>query len=159
MAKKLTLFDKIKNSINYGINSINSSQFFIAIIMLIMNVGSKYAAVNFSKTQEAYLKSILGRQLLIFSVVFMATRNLITSLIILLIFVVLADYAFNEESRFCVLPQTFKELKNTLDTNNDGKVSQKEVEDAMKILKEAKKQDMKIKKLEAFTKFKSSVNI
>jgi hypothetical protein len=159
MAKKLTLFDKIKNSINYGINSINSSQFFIAIIMLIMNVGSKYAAVNFSKTQEAYLKSILGRQLLIFSVVFMATRNLITSLIILLIFVVLADYAFNEESRFCVLPQTFKELKNTLDTNNDGKVSQKEVEDAMKILKEAKKQDMKIKKLEAFTKFKSTVNI
>ena len=160
MAKKvITFYQKLKDMLNYSINSVNNSQFFIAIIMLIMNVGSKYVAVNFSKTQEAYLKSIMGRHLLIFSVEFMATRNLLTSLLVLLIFVILADYAFNENSRYCVLPQTMKEIKNTLDTDGDGKISQKEVENAIKLLKKAKKEKEEKVRLESFSKFKSLVNI
>ena len=157
--KNLSLYETFKSYFNYGITSINNSQFFIAIIMLIMNVGSKYIAVNFSKTQEAYLKMIMGRHLLIFSVAFMATRNFITSIVVLLVFVILADYAFNENSRFCVLPQTMKDIKNAIDTNNDGKISQKEVEDAIKILKKAKEQKEKKKQIEKFTKFKSLLNI
>ena len=86
--KSLSLYEKFTSYFNYGITSINNSQFFIAIIMLIMNVGSKYIAVNFSKTQEAYLKMIMGRHLLIFSVAFMATRNFITSMVVLLFFVI-----------------------------------------------------------------------
>tara|TARA_Y100000992_G_scaffold273254_1_gene215368 strand:- start:12 stop:494 length:483 start_codon:yes stop_codon:yes gene_type:complete len=157
--KSLSMYETFKSYFNYGITSINNSQFFIAIIMLIMNVGSKYIAVNFSKTQEAYLKMIMGRHLLIFSVAFMATRNFIVSLIVLLIFVILADYAFNENSRFCVLPKTMKKIKSALDTDGDGKVSQKEIEDALKLLTKAKEQKAKEKHIEKFTKFKSLLNI
>ena len=157
--KSISMYETLKSYFNYAINSINNSQFFIAIIMLIMNVGSKYIAVNFSKTQEAYLKMIMGRHLLIFSVAFMATRNFITSLTVLLIFVILADYAFNENSRFCVLPQTMKQIKSALDTDKDGKISQKEIEDALEVLSKANKQKQKEKHIEKFTKFKSLLNI
>ena len=72
--------------------------------MLIMNVGR--IAVNFSKTQEAYLKMIMGRHLLIFSVALWQQK--FYHIINTLIFVILVDYAFNENSRFCVLPKTMK---------------------------------------------------
>ena len=157
--KKEGFFESIKNLINSGTQSINQSQFFIAIVMLLMNIGSKYIAINFSKTQEAYLKAIMGRHVVIFCVAFMATRNLIISLLVLLVFVILADYAFNENSRFCILPQTMRDLKDSLDTDGDGKISQKEIEDALKVLKDAKKNKEKRKQIEAFTKFKSLVNI
>lgn len=162
MAKKNTInlfINNVKNKINYGAESINKSQFFIALIMIIMNIGSKYIAVNFSKSQEAYLKVILGRQLLIFSVAFMATRNVITSFVILLIFVILADYAFNEDSQFCILPQSFKDLKHSIDLDGDGKISKEEVAKALEVLKKSKLQNENLKKKEAFTKFKSTVNI
>ena len=158
MVKKLTFFENIKNYINYGAESVNNSKFFIAIVMLAMNLGSKYVAINFSKSQEAYLKLIFGRQLLIFSVAFMATRNIYVSFMVLLGFVILADYAFNEDSRFCVLPQSFKDLKLAIDTDGDGKISAEELKNALDVLSKSKKQKEKQKNLEAFTHFKSSIN-
>jgi len=158
MVKKLSLFESMKNYMNYGAESINNSKFFIAIIMIAMNLGSKYVAVNFSKSQEAYLKLIFGRQLLIFSVAFMATRNIYISFMVLFGFVILADYAFNENSRFCVLPKSFKDLKHAIDTNNDGKISEEELKNAIEVLTKSKKQKEAQKSKEAFTRFKSTLN-
>lgn len=158
MVKKLTFFENMKDYINHGAESVNNSKFFIAIVMIAMNLGSKYVAINFSKSQEAYLKLIFGRQLLIFSVAFMATRNIYISFMVLIGFVILADYAFNENSRFCVLPKSFKDLKHAIDTNNDGKISEEELKNAIEILSKSKKQKELQKTKEAFTHFKSSVN-
>ena len=52
-----------------------------------------------------------------------------------------------------------KEIKKTLDTDGDGKISQKEVENAIKLLKKAKKEKEEKVRLESFSKFKSLVNI
>jgi len=158
MVKKLTFFENMKDYMNYGAESVNNSKFFIAVVMIAMNLGSKYVAINFSKSQEAYLKLIFGRQLLIFSVAFMATRNIYISFMVLLGFVILADYAFNEDSRFCVLPQSFKDLKHAIDTDGDGKISEEELKNAIEILSKSKKQKEAQKTKEAFTHFKSSVN-
>ena len=77
---------------------------------------------------------------------------------VLLGFVILADYAFNEDSRFCVLPQSFKDLKHAIDTDGDGKISAEELKNALDVLSKSKKQKEKQKNLEAFTHFKSSIN-
>ena len=51
-------------------------------------------------------------------------------------FVILSDYLFNENSKLCVIPQT---LISKIDTNNDGKLSDDEINKAISALKRAKK--------------------
>jgi hypothetical protein len=87
--------------------------------MIILNIGSRYIELKFSKTQESYLRMVLGRQILIFAVAWMGTRDIYLSLIVTLIFTLLSDFALNENSNFCLLPETFKTISSSLENNND----------------------------------------
>ena len=130
---------KIKDkSIFSGLRVLNDNKFFAGLIILIMNIGSKYISVELSKTQENYIKYSLGRQILIFAIIWMGTRDIVTSLIMTIIFILFADYLFNEHSRYCVIPEKYKELNITPEAEKT-KVSQKEVNDAIQILKLARK--------------------
>ena len=71
---------------------LNDNKFFAGIVMLTMNIGSKYISIELSKTQENYIKYSLGRQILIFAVLWMGTRDIVTSLILTVIFILFADY-------------------------------------------------------------------
>lgn len=113
----------------------NDSKFFAGIVMLIMNIGSKYAIIELSKTQESYLKYSLGRQLLVFSILWIGTRDIFTALILTVIFIVFVDYLFNENSRYCIIPEQYKELQQEL----GDKVTQQEVNQAIYTLKKARK--------------------
>jgi hypothetical protein len=115
--------------------SLNDSKFFAGIVMLIMNIGSKYAVVELSHTQESYLKYNLGRQLLIFSILWVGTRDIFSSLILTAIFILLVDYLFNENSRYCIIPEKYKELREEL----GEKVTQQQVNEAIYTLKKARK--------------------
>ena len=128
-----------KNDFHKGIMTLNNNKFFAGLIMLILNIGSKYITIEFSPSQEAYLKNNIGRQFLIFAILWMGSRDIYISLIMTAVFIILADYLFNETSNFCILPSKFtklnKELTNTIDKNNDGNISKKEIRDALNILK------------------------
>lgn len=130
---------KVLKNIYESINSLNSSKFFAGIIMIFLNIGSKFVTLNLSKSQETFLKYILSRQLLIFAVAWMGTRDIIMSLILTAVFVVLADFLTNEHSRFCVMPESYKKLHKLVDTNNDGVLSEDEIAQSIKILEKAKK--------------------
>ena len=130
---------KILEHVDKGIRSLNSNKFFAGLIMLTLNLGSKFITIKFSPSQEAYLKNTVGRQLLIFAIAWIGTRDIYYSLGLTAIFVVLADYLFNEGSKLCVLPQSFKDLKKDIDLNNDGVISNDELEKAIKTLQKHKK--------------------
>jgi hypothetical protein len=119
------------------LKSLNDNKFFAGIIMLTMNIGSKYISIELSKTQENYIKYSLGRQILIFAVLWMGTRDIFTALVLTIIFILFADYLFNEHSKYCVIPEQYKELSMAMDVPNN-KVTQKEVNDAIKVLKTAR---------------------
>ena len=54
------------------------------------------------------------------------------------------EFLLNEHSNFCIIPDY---MIHTIDTNNDGFISDEELQMAMKVLKKAKKQkDMLTKK-------------
>jgi hypothetical protein len=119
------------------LKSLNDNKFFAGIVMLTMNIGSKYISIELSKTQENYIKYSLGRQILIFAVLWMGTRDIVTALILTIVFILFADYLFNEHSKYCVIPEQYKELHMAIDPNTT-KVTQKEVNDAIKVLKTAR---------------------
>lgn len=144
----------ILDSIHKGILSLNSNKFFAGLIMLILNLGSKFITVKFSASQEAYLRNSVGRQLLIFAIAWIGTKDIYYSLAITAIFVVLADYLFNEDSDWCVLSDNFKALKTEIDLNGDGIISDEELNKAIKTLQTYKKNQLHKAQKTAYQKFK-----
>jgi hypothetical protein len=129
MKKKVT---KPKKGIYKLLSIVNDNKFFAGIIMLTMNIGSKYVSIKLSKTQENYVKYSLGRQILVFAILWMGTRDIFTSLVLTAVFILLADYLFNENSKFCVIPNKYKEL-------DDKQINEDDVNEAINTLKIAQK--------------------
>jgi hypothetical protein len=123
---------------------LNNSKFFAGVVMILLNVGSKFIAIQFSKSTEEYLKMNITKQLLVFAMAWMGTRDIYTALVITAVFVVLSDHLFNEESKFCLVPHKYRLLDKVLDTTGDGFVSEEEIKNAERILEKAK-QEKKVK--------------
>tara|TARA_B100000424_G_scaffold158136_1_gene120943 strand:- start:1195 stop:1677 length:483 start_codon:yes stop_codon:yes gene_type:complete len=121
-------------------NNIGTSKLFLGLMMIFMNLGSRYIEIKLTKGQEMILKNI-AREVLIFTIAFLGSRDIFISLIITAVFIILSNFVFNENSKFCVLPQKYKKIINIMDTNGDGKVSQEELDKAYDILNRANEQD------------------
>ena len=108
--------------------------------MLMLNIGSKYIVIELSPNQESYFRNNVARQMLIFAIAWMGTRDILISLYITAAFTILTQFLLNENSDFCILPKSLQKLNTVLDKNNDGVISKKEIDDAIKILNKAKSQ-------------------
>ena len=130
---------KLFKHVHDSVASLNSSKFFTGLMMILLNLGSKYITVKLSKSQEAYFRNNIAREVLIFSICWMGTRDIYVSIILTASFYILSQHLFNEESSYCVLPQKYREF-HLFDTNKDGEVSQQEITDAVNLLTKAKQQ-------------------
>ena len=143
--------------LGYYLGLLNNSKFFSGLIMIFMNIGSKYITIEFSKSQEAYLRNSMGRQFLIFAISWMGTRDILMALGLTAIFNVLANHLFNEDSKFCIIPHRYRNYENILDLNNDDEVTEKELNKAKKILNQYKEKEKMREKLRNLNNFKLSV--
>ena len=133
------------------VEKLNTSKYFLGIMMILLNIGSKYITVKLSKSQEAYVRNHVLRELLIFSVCWMGTRDVYISLILTAVFFVLTQHLFNEESPYCVVPKKFRLLAKVIDTNNDGATSEQEINNAIAILEKARRENEQKKQKHSFT--------
>ena len=126
--------------------------------MILLNVGAKFITIQFSKSTEEYLKNTISKQILVFAMAWMGTRDIYAALGLTAVFTILSDYLFNEESALCVVPQKYRILHTLIDTNNDGKVSETELAAAMSILEKAKKEKQQLNQNKAFSNFNFQIN-
>ena len=70
---------------------LTTSPFFIGISALLINVGSRYIAHEFSDNDKEYSENILLRRIAIFAVCFAGTQDLIVSIMLTAAFVILAS--------------------------------------------------------------------
>lgn len=122
------------------ISSLNTNMFFAGIMMLTLNIGSRYVQLNLSPSAESYLKYAITKEFLIFTIAWMGTRSIYVALTLTAAFIILSDYVFNDKSRFCMLPEKFKKMQSSIDLNDDKIISELEIKNAMEILEKAKKQ-------------------
>ena len=132
---KTTIFTPLFNGLSYANHNImylNNSKFFAGVVMILLNIGSKFITIQFSKSTEEYLKYTVSKQLLIFSMAWMGTRDIYSALGLTAVFTILSDYIFNEESSLCIVPHKYRVLHKLIDTNNDGVVNDTEYSDFYK---------------------------
>ena len=120
------------------IGRLNSSKYFTGIVMIMLNIGSRFVEIKLSDSMEQYIKYNIAREVLIFSMAWMGTRDIIVALLLTAAFVVLSDFLLNAKSNLCILPNKQKYLK--VDTNKDGIITDIEINNAIELLERAKKQ-------------------
>jgi len=133
--------------INNAINSLNSSTFFAGIMMICLNIGSRYIQLNLDESTESYIKYALTKEILVFTISWMATRNIYSALVLTAVFVVLADFILNEKSNYCLLPKKFIKSRKLGEYTNNKVITDKEYGDAMDIVQKYKTQKSKSNQL------------
>jgi hypothetical protein len=92
----------IQSPFEQTILGINSNPYFIGTMMLLLNLGGRFIAMEMTKGQEQFFQNVWIRRLLLFTVVFVGTRNIIVAFWMSLIIILLLSYLFNENSDLCI---------------------------------------------------------
>ena len=95
-----SIFD-IFSFLNTHIMYLNNSKFFAGIIMILLNLCSKFITLQFSKSTEEYLRMTVTTQLMVFAMAWMGTRDIYAALVLTAVFTILSEHIFNEESNMC----------------------------------------------------------
>jgi hypothetical protein len=153
---KPTIFTPLTNGFSYmnqHVMYLNNSKFFAGVIMILLNVGSKFITIQFSKSTEEYMKWSICKEILVFAMAWMGTRDIYAALGLTAVFTILSDFLFNEESSYCIVPQKYRVLEKLIDTNDDNVVSELELSAAVAVLEKAKREKQRKNQKEAFKKF------
>jgi hypothetical protein len=137
-------FTKLFEYLHDNVQAINNSKIFAGLMIITLNIVSKFANIKLSKTLESYLKFTFSRQILVFAIAWMGTRDIYIALFITVIFVILTEYLLHEDSAFFVLPEEFRDYHISLleNENNSDIVTEDDVRKALEVLEKAKVQKM-----------------
>jgi hypothetical protein len=82
------------------IQYVEASPMFAGVMMLLLNVGSRYITHEYSDNDEEYMQNIFLRRLAIFAACFVGTRSIITSVLLTAGFVILSAGLFRGKSTY-----------------------------------------------------------
>ena len=91
---------------------LGNSPLFNGSIMLLSNIGGKYLALDLPQNIDVLFQQYaLLRYLILFSIFFMATRDIKISVLLTLFYFIIIKFLINEKSHFCILKQKEKDNK------------------------------------------------
>jgi hypothetical protein len=141
MSNKNKIENAFSNLVNYlhnNVNALNNSKLFAGLMIIILNISSKFVTIKLSKTMESYLKYTFSRDVLIFAIAWMGTREIYIAFVVTILFIIVMDYLLNESSAFCCLPSKFTDYHVSL---LDGdKVTDEDIKRAKEVLEKARLQ-------------------
>ena len=149
---KNSVLTDILEYLHKNIRAVNDSKIFAGLMIITLNIVSRFVNIKLSKSVEAYLKYTFSKYILVFTIAWMGTRDIYIALTIMTIYVIIMDYLLDDDSIFCILPEGFKEYHNELlETDGEnGQVSEDDIKKAEKVLERAREQK-KTGKVESFS--------
>ena len=86
--------------------NLSNSKLFSGCLMLLTNVGGKYLMMEFpNNIEKIFSNNFLLRYLVLFSILFVATRDIKISILLSLLFFIVIKYLLNEKSSFCLISE------------------------------------------------------
>ena len=112
------------------LTAINSNPYFIGMMMLLLNLGGRFISMEMTKSQEQFFQNIWVRRFLIFTVLFMGTRNIAVAFWMTIVIVLFLGYLLNENSSLCIYtgsstcskPELEQQIQNTQNTQNTQQI-------------------------------------
>tara|TARA_A100001015_G_scaffold136970_1_gene151918 strand:+ start:1427 stop:1846 length:420 start_codon:yes stop_codon:yes gene_type:complete len=131
----------IEKKVKQGLKQLNDSKVFAGLALIVVNVASKHIDIEFTPAQKEIFKHTISKQLLIFAIAWVGSRDILVSLLITIGYLVVFELLLNSKSRFNILPEKLKRLENVIDLNNDGKIQAEELDKALELIKRYKEEN------------------
>ena len=121
--------------INFNEIDLNENKYFIGIMMILVNIGSRFIISELNDEHKEFINNKNLRRLFIFGVFFMATRDISVSLLLTLMFVLFVTELFNENIDFSLIE---KNLNNNLEKKDSKVINDKKLQDTIDTLYDIK---------------------
>jgi len=136
------VFKQLKNSFGYvhdHVKAVNDSKMFAGLIVIILNVSSKFTTLPISKTMESYLKNTFSRHILVFAIAWVGTRDIFTAITVTILFILVMNVLLNERSPFCCFTESFMNYHMSLidEGKQEDSISKEELDIAIKTFEKA----------------------
>lgn len=144
-----TFLTKLDNQIQL----LNGSKIFAGVMIILLNLSTRFVNFKLSKTTEAYLKNTFSTQVLVFAISWMGSRDIYIAFIVTAVFILFTEYLFNEDSEFCIFSEEFQNYHNSKqerEKENAEDVSEEDIIKAKRVLEKAKKSDKLSLELESY---------
>lgn len=86
-----------------ALNPLNQNKIFIGVSMLLLNLGSRFLVEELSESQEDLFNNKVFRRIVLFCVIFIATKDIQTSFLLTGAFIIFVQGLFNENSKYCIM--------------------------------------------------------
>jgi hypothetical protein len=90
----------VLEQVNHAAGFLNQNTFFAGIMMLLLNIGSRFIVHEFSSDDKEYRENILLRRICIFAVCFVGTKDIVTSIVLTAGFIIIGGGLFRGKSDF-----------------------------------------------------------
>lgn len=94
--------------LNYLSRYFEKSTLLIGLSIIIMNLGGGYIRKEVPDYIEEFFNTPILRRFFIFIVVLIYTKDIGTSLIVTLLFIIIFSILLNEKSKYCILTENMK---------------------------------------------------
>jgi hypothetical protein len=122
-------FKQIIKHLDQSIRQLNSSKIFAGMVVVILNILTKYVDLGLSASMKNYLKHRFSRIVMVAAILWMGSRDIYISIGLTTVFVLMNDVLFHEDSRMCIIPEHMKQ-------SHKEKVHSAAEEDSVKKAKE-----------------------
>lgn len=130
---------------------VNNNKVLWGLSMLLLNFGSRYVIADLGKTHEIILSSEISKKVIVFAMFFVATRDILTSFLLTLSYILIIDGILHEKRKFCLLPSKIvnEARQNTVKSiNKDDYVKAKHIVETFETMKTNKSDLMESEKEE-----------
>jgi hypothetical protein len=73
------------------LEALNNNKFFIGVMMILLNIGSRHLVDEFSGSEEEYKRNIVLRRIAVFAVCFIATRDIVHATLLTAGYIIIAS--------------------------------------------------------------------
>lgn len=98
------------------IELLNNNKILWGATMLLLNFGSRFVVADLGKFHESILANQFVKKIIVFSMFFVATRDIITAILLTLVYIFIIDGLLHEKRKFCIVPKKFKDITNIDET-------------------------------------------
>lgn len=86
---------------------LNNNKVLWGVTMVLMNIGSRYVIADLGKIHDSLLATEFVKKIIIFSIFFVATRDILIAFMLTISYIFIIDGILHEKRRFCIVPKKY----------------------------------------------------
>lgn len=101
-----------------GLNSLGTIEPISIFLLILVQIGGRYLKIELTKAQQKIINEPYIQAIILFAIIFVATKNIITSIMIVVIVYLFVYILFNENHKYNIFSKQWLKNENFIIDNN-----------------------------------------